>query len=122
MTTWMDKGIRDEVDMAQFAPSQAVPADLAPTTFAKLAMMLPDPRDLTIAALRESLEAAHRFGIANHERAARADARIAELEAALRTIVDGGSIQDVWITAYRALYPFSAPERDMCITHEELPA
>ena len=50
------------------------------------------------------------------------DARIARLEAALREIVDGGSIQDVWITAYRALYPFPSPEGDMTITVEELDA
>ena len=130
MTTWMDKGIRDEVDMAQFAPSQAVPADLAPTTFAKLAMMLPDPRDLTIAALRESLEAAHRFGIANHERAARADARIAELEAALREVrkladvndgrTDWKRLQDAGQIARTALMP--SPERDMKMAQEELSA
>ena len=47
------------------------------------------------------------------------DARIAELEAALREIVDGCSIQDAWITAYRALYPFPAPERDMVASVEE---
>lgn len=100
MTTWMDKGIRDEVDMAQFAPSQAVPADLAPTTFAKLAMMFPDPRD----------------------------ARIAELEAALREIEHWCEIAIVPYLTLKAIRERAAtalmqtPERDMQITHEELGA
>ena len=90
----------------------------------------PDPRDLTIAALRESLEAAHRFGIANHERAARADARIAELEAALREVrkladvndgrTDWKRLQDAGQIARTALMP--SPERDMKMAQEELSA
>lgn len=48
------------------------------------------------------------------------DARIAQLEAALKSILDGGSVEKVWGTAYLALYPFPAPERDMTITVEEL--
>ena len=88
----------------------------------------PDPRDLTIAALRESLEAAHRFGITNHERAEHADARIAELEAALSSVRDDLSSWRISFPSHcstmrtidAALMP--APERDMTITQEAMNA
>ena len=82
MITWMDKGIRDEVDCAQFANA--------------------DPRD----------------------------ARIAELEAALRVIRDEALAEDVspddafldWIGAKASTALMPPPERDMAITQEAMDA
>ena len=88
----------------------------------------PDLRDARIAELEEDRELAHRFGITNHERAERADARIAQLEAALReiehwceiAIVPYLTLKAIRERANVALMP--APERDMQITQEELDA
>lgn len=100
MTTWMDRGIRDEVDMAQFATAEAVPADLAATTFAKLAMIFPDPRDARIAELEDAL---------------------AHIEYLCRiSIAPQFTLAAILEHAANAL--MSAPERDMVITQEEVDA
>ena len=70
---WRKPLTRDEVDCAQFATAEAVPADLAPTTFAKLAIMFPDPRDARIAELEAAI-------VASGKALLEASARIAELE------------------------------------------
>ena len=52
---WRKPLLRDVVDCAQFAKVEAVPPTLGETTFAKLAMMFPDPRDARIAELEAAL-------------------------------------------------------------------
>lgn len=72
MTTWMDRGIRDEVDMAQFVRAQVVP--------------LPDPRDQRIAALEVQVDLLAKMGAGYWHGEEAALARIAHLEAALRAL------------------------------------
>lgn len=116
--TWMDKGIRDEVDMAQFAKA--------------------DPRDVRIAELEVVLRGALDAGkglssvcSAHERRAAAYEARIAELEAQNERMEEamvgiafearhGGDLEIIAGIADGALVAF--PEGDMTIAHEELGA
>ena len=82
MTTWMDKGIRDEVDMAQFVK--------------------PDPRDARIAELEEALR----------------DIRTMLLDDQEENPTYAGAMA----MAVIGIVLMPSPERDMTITREELPA
>ena len=97
----------------------------------------PDPRDAEIADLKRWLEIkqATADGLGKQAReyqqqALDAQARIAELEAALRVIRDEALAEDVspddafldWIGAKASTALMPPPERDMAITQEELDA